>query len=216
MRKNASTQDVATTRAAWVPPGATIVRDKMSDAVAYLYTDAKGRPCARVFYGRQGKPVAAFWYRSDSQREKDVTRYFATRRDRQAQLDARAKDRADFVHAVKVGDMFKTCWGYDQTNVEFFEAVAISGTMLTLREVRQESVSTDSMHGRCVPLPGDYIGAPIRRRAGPHGVRIDDVRFASHYVPMIIGGVPSALACPPPGGDRRLERQASGAEDRAC
>lgn len=190
MRNNLNSLDVATARAIFIPSGATIVRDRASDAVAYVYTDAKGRPCARIFYGKQRKPVAAFWYRSAENREKSVRQYFEARRERLAQEEERKKARAAFAHSVKVGDMLKTCWGYDQTNVEFFEVVAVSRAMLTLREVRQESASTDSMHGRCVPMPGDYIGAPIRRRAGPHGVRIDSCRFASHYAPTIVAGVP--------------------------
>lgn len=97
------------------PPGAMKVSDKLSDAIAYLYTDANGRPCMRVFYGKQSKPVARYWYRTDTARELAVKEYFEARRPYWA---AKAK-RKTFENPYKVGDIFKAAWGYDQTNVNY-------------------------------------------------------------------------------------------------
>ena len=57
------------TRESWIPKGATKVADKMSDAVAYLYTTAAGKPGAAIFFGKQNKPVSKYYYRDAARRE---------------------------------------------------------------------------------------------------------------------------------------------------
>ena len=107
----------------FAPKGATKVSDKLSDAVAYLYdrTTTKGpKPCGCVFFGKQSQPVARYAYRDEAERERSITQLFQSRRDHdKRKADQRAEDKA-YRHDAKVGDIYRTCWGYDQTNVEFF------------------------------------------------------------------------------------------------
>ena len=49
----------------FLPQGAMKVSDNSSDAVAYIYTDANGKPHACIFYGKQAKPVACHYYRNE-------------------------------------------------------------------------------------------------------------------------------------------------------
>lgn len=47
-------------------------------------------------------------------------------------------------YGVKVGDMFESSWGYDQTNVTFFQVVEVVGsTSVRVREVYPEMESED-------------------------------------------------------------------------
>lgn len=187
------------TRDLFVPKGAVKVSDKQSDAVAYLYTGrSHGKPVMMVFFGKQTKPVAHFRYSSDETRARAVTQYFADRRDTLARKAAYRKERTDYVPDYKVGDVLRTCWGYEQTNVEFFEVVEVKGKYAVLRELAQERIDTAHMQGRCVPLPGQYLtprhagddrGQPIRRLMQQHGIRIDDVRTASRASSTTVAGV---------------------------
>jgi hypothetical protein len=61
-----------------------------------------------------------------------------------------------------VGDILNTCWGYDQTNREFFEVIEVSGQYVTVREIAQASETTRMDQGRCVPQSGSFIGKPLR------------------------------------------------------
>src|SRR5580704_2681103 len=67
-------------RERYIPQGATKIADKQSDAVAYIYTNASQRPCARVFFGKQTKPVVHCYYRSEAERERAVILAFQGRR----------------------------------------------------------------------------------------------------------------------------------------
>ncbi len=43
-------------------------------------------------------------------------------------------------HNVKVGDLFCMSWGYDQTNIEFFQVVRTSANSVWVREIAARSV----------------------------------------------------------------------------
>ena len=47
---------------------------------------------------------------------------------------------------VKVGDLFCASWGYDQTNNDFFQVIALVGeTSVRVREVNPPMLSSDSV-----------------------------------------------------------------------
>lgn len=70
---------------------------------------------------------------------------------------------------IEIGAIFCNSWGYDQTNVDFYEVVEVSGCMVTVREIA--SRDTDSGHdcGHCVAMPGEFIGEPLRKRVSVEG-----------------------------------------------
>jgi hypothetical protein len=59
---------------------------------------------------------------------------------------------------VKVGDFFYSSWGYDQTNVDFYEVVAVtpSGKSVKVREVSQHTASDNGPSTRVVPIAGAF------------------------------------------------------------
>ena len=162
----------------YIPPNAVKVSDKKSDAVAYVYESA-GNPCARIFYGKQTKPVGAFRFRDAAERSKTILRYFESR---QASCTSKAGYRAEqkaWIPTYKIGDIFNTCWGYDQTNMEYFEVTEVKGKHLILCQIAVKSYATGHMSNKVIPLPGEFIGKPIRKLAQQRGVRIDECRWAS-------------------------------------
>jgi len=63
-----------------------------------------------------------------------------------------------FAGTVEVGDFFVESWGYDQTNVDFYQVVRVakSGASVWLRHVRSEqarrAIWSDGAHDRVVPV----------------------------------------------------------------
>jgi hypothetical protein len=95
---------------------------------------------------------------------------------------------------LEVGSILCGSWGYDQTNVEFFEVMSLSATRKTcaIRELRHdERASVSSMSGKVFPLPGEYTGPLLERKLVQNDtVKLDvctlslwDGRelYASHY-----------------------------------
>jgi hypothetical protein len=60
---------------------------------------------------------------------------------------------------VSEGDFFYASWGYDQTNVNFFEVLGLTAASVRLREVSQRVEGSG-----VVPVPGSYIGEPFIAR----------------------------------------------------
>lgn len=174
-------------REAMIPNGAIKVADKKSDAVAYLYPSPNGKPAAMVFFGKQNKPIFRHYYLGEKARDNAIRSAFEGRQASQEYTKKRRQERVSWVPDYKVGEILHTSWGYDQTNVEFFEITEVKGKYVILREVAQEREETGYMTGNCSPKSGCFLnprhekdeqGVPIRRLAQQTGIKIDDVRTA--------------------------------------
>jgi len=69
---------------------------------------------------------------------------------------------------IEAGDIFYSSWGYEQTNIDFYQVTKVSDSMVTLRMIAQDATEHD-MRGTCTPRPGEFIGNPIRRKPRGNG-----------------------------------------------
>jgi hypothetical protein len=172
-------------RELFIPKGSMKVAHKLSDAVAYAYTDKDGRPCARVFFGKQSKPVASHYYRDECAREKHVAQIFEQRAEIMGRKAEWANERKAAGRGMVSGDILVASWGYDQTNVDFYQVLRLVGDKsVEVRKIgskRTERESGNSMADYCVADPQNIIGEPMVRRAMNGSVRIDDCRNASKW-----------------------------------
>jgi hypothetical protein len=62
-------------------------------------------------------------------------------------------------HDIVVGDIFEYSWGYDQTNVDYFEVVGVTPKTVKIRKIGAASVpdSEGFMSDKCVPVPGKFV-----------------------------------------------------------
>lgn len=162
----------------YIPKGSVKVADKQSSAVVYLYETA-GWPCLLAFHGKADKPDFRYRYTNPARREDAVQAHFQrTRAAEQRRKEAQAERKA-FANPFKVDDVLNTCWGYDQTNVEYFQVIAVKGKHVIVREIAAEYQATGSMQGRVVPVPGSFKGEPLRRLAQRGGIKISECQRAT-------------------------------------
>ena len=102
-------------------------------------------------------------------------------------------------HAIKPGDIFKGTWGYNHTNVEFFQVVSVSDVCVRIREVAPAIIKRNRinsvMEHRTYDINSKEL-PPI-----PYSVWIKDNKCGDrkklHYdrnVPyIIVGNVPAQL-----------------------
>lgn len=67
--------------------------------------------------------------------------------------------RAVNTSPVVVGDIFYSSWGYDQTNICFYEVIALNGkTMATFQRIGAKRIDDDSSltQDALVPIPGSF------------------------------------------------------------
>lgn len=87
-------------------------------------------------------------------------------------------------HDLKVGDILTSSWGYDQTNVWYFQVVKTTNKQVTLRRIGSEMVESltfDSWKSR--PVKDKFIGdETYTRKVGNTGektyVRIESYMYA--------------------------------------
>ena len=56
--------------------------------------------------------------------------------------------KAEPAHSLRVGDILEASWGYEQTNINFYQVVALKGrTMVSVRECALEPAEVDNITG---------------------------------------------------------------------
>ena len=72
-----------------------------------------------------------------------------------------------------VGDILEYSWGYDQTNVDFYQVTRTTDKTIWLCEIKADAEETGFMCGKTVPRPGQFVGKELRKkvqfyRQGPY------------------------------------------------
>lgn len=94
---------------------------------------------------------------------------------------------AKFEHDYKVGDILYHQWGYEQTNVYFYQVVGITPKCVKIRRIKSKSVkSYTSMSGECVPCKDefrddDYVGSGKTAKVGQYGVILNSKYHYTAY-----------------------------------
>jgi hypothetical protein len=77
------------------------------------------------------------------------------------------------IRPVEVGDIFASSWGYDQTNVDFYEVVAVtpSGKSVRLVPIGKEVVIDSGPYTEVKAVPGSASpdAKPITKRVRYYG-----------------------------------------------
>ena len=165
----------------YVPSGAIPETDPDSGATVYSY-ERNGALCAIAY-----KPKASrnsVWhhrFRSEAERKNHITKFFEGQRAHQDEMKKRRANRKQ-PHSLKVGDILVSSWGYEQTNIDFYQVTAAPGKCtVELRELAKNAVETEWCRARVTPRKDKFVSAAFKRRASIDG-RVKVSSVASAYV----------------------------------
>ncbi|RVG23693.1 hypothetical protein CN233_28930 [Sinorhizobium meliloti] len=167
----------------YIPKGSVKIADRNSDGVVYVYRSAKDRPATMAFHGEAVKPDWHHSFANEATREHKIRAHFEGRQ-RAASWPAEHRAERKQPHGFEVGHILYASWGYEQTNIDFYQVTRIIGAhTVEVREVSQIAADTGNepwMTGKCLPKPDGFTGEPLRRRVNGRSktVRIDKVRTA--------------------------------------
>jgi hypothetical protein len=165
------------TREFYMPKASSLkpVDPQGTDAAVYTYEEGAAL-YAIAFYGKAAKPAWHYRFSKDDHRAKRIAEFIEGRKSRAKLMSERKAERAK-PHSLKVGDVLVSSWGYEQTNVDYYEVIEVKGAAtVVIREIAQEREATEWEQGKAVPVPGHYIGEPMIKRASPDNA----VRIASY------------------------------------
>lgn len=182
------------TKHRYIPKGAARVANKSGSAVAYLYRTAGGKLAAIGYRGKAGNPSLNFTYSTEGRRRVSVEQFLAgADADLKHKAERQAEKRAALAkpHDVKVGDVFRCSWGYDQTNIDYYQVVELRGVRgVVIREIGCQSEQTGWLQGRSVPAVGKFTGEPMLKKLDERGaIRIYSFASAYRMEPKIVAGM---------------------------
>ena len=72
---------------------------------------------------------------------------------------------------IKVGDILYNSWGYDQTNVDFYQIVKVLDASVIIRQISSEQVPNSGgfMSSYVRPIPNSFVGEEIRKNVNFYG-----------------------------------------------
>lgn len=148
------------------PEGSKEVKREGIDAVVYVGPGLY----AKGYRGKSDKSAFYFKFRTQEEMDSHINSFFDAIAFRNKDKEARRAKKAAFKTTLKVGDILTSSWGYEQTNVDFYQVVEVSPTEKTvkIREINKESKGNGLfMQGTCVPVPNAFISAPMLKKVQP-------------------------------------------------
>jgi hypothetical protein len=134
-----------------------------------LSTNAKGKPVARLHKlltaGKNKgtyKLLSGYYFSDEQRREHWIKEQMNSIKARIADNEARKQTKSEAItgHPFKVGDSLYQSWGYDQTNIDFYEVVEVLPKSVKVRPISQLLVegSEGFMCENVKPDIGNYTG----------------------------------------------------------
>ena len=149
---------------------------------------------AMGFLGKAGKPTFYFSFKTLESLDRYAAEFVANRATSVA-FKAERKAAAAAPVNVNVGDIFRAVWGYDQTNIDYYEITRVIGkSTVEIRKIAGKGEDDGFMTGKCVPSPGQFQGDPMVKRiknaGGTPAVTINSYCAAWRIEPQaIVAGV---------------------------
>lgn len=152
----------------YIPQDSVPVTREGVDAIVYLYFNEGLHSTSAIAYaGKATKPAWHYRYSNAERAHAKAQEFLDGVAQRHAAKVEQKAQRKAFKTSLKVGEILSYSWGYDQTNVSFYEVVAVSATgkTVTVRKIGQDSVAESAgyMSEYRVPVPGNYIDEPMRK-----------------------------------------------------
>jgi hypothetical protein len=157
----------------WVPEGTNLS--------IWEWEDPKtGFPVAIVFKGKQSKPILYQKFRSDAQKRSALNEEIKGNRAWMEHKKKKQEERKSFSHGYKEGDFLYSSWGYEQTNVDFFQVIGLKGKSIIIREVMPREARSSRTQHYLVPWRNRWVrgSQPMKRTPRGPSVKIDNVRRA--------------------------------------
>ncbi len=172
----------------YIRPNAVKVADKHSTAVVYVHTDTHsftdedGNQTTYVvaFQAKRQKPDHNYRFpKGPKAAERWIKEYFAgVQANEQAKADYKARQEAE-ADQVEVGGIYYTSWGYDQTNVDFYQVVGRTAKTVQYIGLGKTVQDTDCPAADKVVADTAIKGKEVHTaKINGNGWRIGTFRFA--------------------------------------
>ena len=145
------------------------------------------RCCLQVFRGAKSNPIANYFYMSIEKREEAINRYKESADIRTKYKQERADRKKSFIPEFEVGDIFVSSWGYEQTNVYYYQVIKKSGKCTAhLKRIASQMVKdSEESHGmacKVLPVKDSFLNDEvIIKKVGEYGINFSSYESAHKF-----------------------------------
>lgn len=116
--------------------------------------------------------IKVLWHYSMSSGQQAEEYMFSFIKRTQEAYDKREQEKAtkrqaakSFVHKYQIGDILYDSWGYEQTNVDFYQVVERTDKTIKIREIAGEATEKNhGDYGKKIAIPGKFVGEEIETK----------------------------------------------------
>lgn len=124
---------------------------------------------AKAYTGYACKPKFFYRFRTLESREKFLEERLAFYK-KQYGKEKPSRKSPDASDHYMVGDVLYDSWGYDQTNIDWFQVTKVKGKSIWLRRIAENNSDPGNCsYGYTQPRRYEFIGSEFRKRVMPDG-----------------------------------------------
>ena len=83
---------------------------------------------------------------------------------------------------LAIGEILSTCWGYEQTNCDFFQIVKMTDKSIWIQEIETESKPCNYMSYEVKPVKDKFKeDSKVIRKTIKNYMKLNDFQFLDHY-----------------------------------
>lgn len=163
----------------YIPANSTAIESPHGVVYTYAkFVNNRGIIAAIAYAGKQSKSTWHHRFATEAQRDAKIKEFFDGLADHAARI-AERKQQATKPHTLQLGDVVYNSWGYDQTNVDFFEVVGVSSNFVSLQSLNSKTSGSagHSMSGYSSAVRGTAIGKVTKHRVSVTSFNANSVNF---------------------------------------
>ena len=134
-------------------------------------------PCAAAFGPKSKRAKFQHGFIHPQVRETYIENYLGQIERRKQEKEAYKAEEAEkgrlLLQNTKPGDIFISVWGWEQTNVDYYQVIAVKSASFVIREVKSAYEPTGDMSGHKTPIKNCFIGEPFTVRVNSGSLRIN-------------------------------------------
>ena len=133
------------------------VNPKGIQAEIYLINE-RGTFQAIGFGGRRARPDFNYLFRTNEQRQNYVEKYIKNAQKAHDEKLERLGRKKNFKHTLEVGSILYSSWGYDQTNIDFYQVVEVVGNKsVKLRKICKSVDHSETGSDYVIASKDDFV-----------------------------------------------------------
>lgn len=144
-------------------------------AVAFQQIES-GKVFVKAWRGKADKPAFYYSFRDMSRAELYVKDFAEQVRKSEESRKNRKNERAAKRASLKasdhwaVGDVIYNSWGYEQTNVDWYQVVEVKAKSIVIREIAANCNDNGGPYGgQTAPRRNDFVGNPLLKQIHENG-----------------------------------------------